>query len=718
MKNSAQSLINLAGTQQIRREKDNLRRLLSPQSVAIIGASDDADRIGGRPISYMEGMGYKGLILPVNPKRETIQGHKAYASVQDLPQAPDVAIVAISAKLAPDVIANLAASGTGAAIVFTAGFAETGEDGVRIEREMTEAARASGMRLLGPNCLGLINTSIGFCGSFSSVCKTGFPVQGNLGIASQSGAYGSHLLSLTKRRNLGVSVCAMTGNEADITVGELIHTMADDDQIEVIAAYLEGLNNPASLIAGFEAARAAGKPVIAMKVGTSPLGSVAAQSHTASLAGDDAVFDAILKEHGVFRAATTDEMLDVARVAARRIYPVNNTLGVITVSGGAGVLMSDVAHQVGLDMPPMPEESQARLKEILPISSPRNPVDCTAQFLNDASLISSFGGALADDGGYSSIIGFFTYAVGTPEAARRLCDNIAPIRDRHPDKLFVFCVIADDPVIQMIEDEGFVVFEDASRAVRAVAAMGVFGAAFAATPPDRPETPPVALPDHTLSEVDSKALLATHGIEVAPEVGCRDADAAVAMADSIGYPVVLKILSPDILHKSEIGGVLLDVDSAEAVREGFDLLISRARDHVPQARLDGVVVAKQLTGGVECILGIKRDAAFGPVAVVGLGGIFVEVVRDVALRRCPVTPAEAEEMILSLRGVALLQGARGRPSADIPALAQMLSRLSIFAAGAGPQLAAIDLNPVLAMPVGAGAYAADAVIEINDTPTA
>lgn len=696
----------------------NLKRLMSPRSVAVVGASDDPGRIGGRPIAYMRELGFDGRIMPVNPNRTQVQGLDAFATVADLPETPDVAIVAVPARLTPDVVKDLAARGTGAAIVFSAGFAEVDPSGAAREAEMLAAAQAAGMRILGPNCLGLINTETGFCGTFASVCETGFPVAGSIGIASQSGAYGVHLLSLAMRRRLGVSICAMSGNEADVGVGELIRSMAEDDRTEVIAAYLEGLNNPDRLIAGFEAARAARKPVIVMKVGTSPLGSVAAQSHTASLAGDDAVFNAVLREHGVFRAATTDEMLDVSRVAAKRIYPVHNTLGVLTVSGGAGVLMSDVAHELGLEMPPMPEAAQRRLKEILPISSPRNPVDCTAQFSNDASLIPSFGGALMDEGGYSAVIGFFTYVAGNPEAARRLCDQFADIRARHPDKLFIFCVIADDDVVSEIEQAGYVVFEDPSRAVRAVAAMGFFGAAFAAPPETPPAPGAVALPDRTLSEVDSKRLLAAHQVAAAPEAACADAQAAVAAAERIGYPVVMKILSPDIVHKSEIGGVLLDLGTAEAVRAGFDLLAARARDHAPDARLDGVVVARQLSDGVECILGITRDAAFGPVAMVGLGGIFVEVMRDVALRRCPFSAAEAERMILSLRGAPLLQGARGRPKADVPALARMLSNLSVFAVGAGPRLASVDLNPVLVMPEGEGAYAVDAVVEIDGGPGA
>lgn len=690
-----------------------LSRLTAPRSVAVIGASDDTNRIGGRPIAYMRAAGFQGRIFPVNPKRSTVQGLTAFPSVDDLPEAPDVAIVAVPAAQSIEVIGDLARRGTGAAIVFTSGFAEVGPVGWGLEQRLVAAAQGSCMRILGPNCLGLLNVTTGFCGSFASVCANGFPEAGPIGIASQSGAYGAHILSLAMRHGLGLSQCIMTGNEADITVGEIIRMMVEDPQTEVITAYLEGLNDPEALLAGLASAHEARKPVVVMKVGSSPLGSEAAQSHTASLAGNDAVFDAVLAEYGVVRARSTEDMLDIARTATRRIFPVNNTLGVLTVSGGAGVLISDAAHAVGLPMPQMPVETQRRLKEILPIASPLNPVDCTAQFLNDDSLIGTFGEAIVEEGGYSAILGFFTYAGGAPGAAARICAQLNPIRLRNPDKLFVFCLLADPAVVRAVERAGYVVFEDPTRAVNAIAAMGRFGEAFARAPARPGPTLPVfALPASTPTEADGKRILSGVGISAAPETACTQIEDAVAAAEALGYPVVLKILSPDILHKSEIGGVLLDVAEAEGVRAGYALLLERAAGRAPDARIEGVLVAKQLKGGVECILGIQRDPVFGPIAMVGLGGIFVEVLRDVALRRCPFDDGVAEAMIRGLRGASLLEGARGRPPADVPALARMLSRLSAFAAAAGPALASVDLNPVLVMPMGEGAYAADAVLEI------
>lgn len=698
-------------------DRHPLVRLLRPRSVAVIGASDDPLRIGGRPIDYMRSQGYQGRLMPVNPNRATIQGLEAYASVADLPQTPDVAIVAVAAKLAPDVVAELAARGTAAAIVFSAGFAEAGDEGAQIQQRMVASARKTGMRLLGPNSLGVVNPGTGFYGSFTSVVEMGFPAAGRVGIASQSGAYGSHILGIARDAGIGVSACVMSGNESDISLGDIVHAMVDDDNTDVIAVYSEGIHDGQRLMQALEAARKARKPVVMMKVGTSAVGSAAAQSHTASLAGNDAVTDAVLAEFGVVRARSTEHMLDVARLATRRIYPANNSLGVITVSGGAGVIISDAAEVVGLPMPEMPPAAQERLKALLPFAAPRNPVDCTAQFLNDMTIAGRFTQAVVAEGGYQSVLGFFTYTGGADSIAPRLREQLKGVRDKHPDRLYLLSVLASPERVREYEADGFTVFEDPTRAVVAIEAMGRFGQAFERAPSlPPPSVPAVELPDSMPSEAQAKRVLAQAGIAVAPERACATASEAVAAAEALGYPVVLKILSPDIQHKSEIGGVLLNVTDAEGVRAGFGLLIARGKEAVPGARLEGVLVAKQLSGGVECILGIQRDPVFGPVAMFGLGGIFVEVMKDVVLHRCPFGEDVAEQMIRSIKGAPLLLGARGKPPVDIKALAGMLARLSVFAHQAGPRLQSVDLNPVFAMPQGQGAFAVDAVIEVTELP--
>ncbi len=694
----------------------SLDPLVRPRSVAVVGASDDPTRIGGRPIAYMKAQGFQGSVWPVNPRRERVQGLPAFASVSALPEAPDVAIVAVPVEAALDAVEELGRKGCKAVIAFTAGFAEVDEAGARAQAALVDRARAHGMRLLGPNCLGLFNAGLGYFPIFSSSFENGWPLPGRIGIASQSGAFGTHLFAVARDRGLGTPVLVTTGNEAEVALGDVIGWMAQAPEIDVIAAYAEGIRESGRFLAALDLARRNRKPVVMMKVGRSALGAHAAKSHTASIAGDDAVTQAVLEEFGVHRARTTEELLDVAYAATRRVYPTGNTLGVVTISGGAGVLISDAAEAVGLPMPPMPEEAQARLKALVPFSAPRNPVDCTAQAFNDMGLIGKFASSMVEDGGYRSVLAFFTQLGASPSVAPALRAQLKAVMDRHPDRVWVLSIVAPEERIREYEADGFLVFEDATRAVVALHAMGKFGEAFAAAgqaaaPVDLPR---VALPGAAPSEAAAKRLLAEAGVPAVPEHACADPVAAVAAADRIGYPVVLKILSPDILHKSEIGGVLLGVQDADAVREGFATLLERARQRAPDARIEGVLVAKQIAGAVEMALGIARDPVFGPVAMVGLGGIFIEILKDVAFRRCPFDAAEAERMVRSLKGAPLLQGARGRPKADVAALAQALSRLSAFAAAAGTRLASVDVNPMLVLPEGQGCYAADAVIEVAD----
>ena len=694
-------------------DRTRIAKLLNPQSVAVIGASDDPTRIGGRPIAYMQGQGYQGKIYPVNPNRTTVQGLTAYPNVASLPETPDVAIVIVPASLALESVTALAQRGCAAAILFTSGFAEIGPEGALAQQQLVDAAHQHGMRLLGPNSLGLINPCTHFYGTFATGCELAFPKAGGVAIISQSGAYGAHLMAVSTANDIGLSAVILTGNEADLTVGDMLQLVVEDSATKVIMLYSEGIKESAGLLAGLEAARLARKPVLMMKVGRSAVGSAAAQSHTASIAGDDRVTDAVLKEFGVVRVQTTEQMLDIARLAVRGIYPANNTLGVITVSGGAGVIISDAADAVGLPMPEMPQASQERLRKLLPFAAPRNPVDVTAQFLNEMSLISTFTDALIAEGKYTSILGFFTYTGGVASVAPRLREQLKLVRNKHPDCIFALSLMASQEQIREYEKDGFAVFEDPSRAVVAIEAMGQFGRAFAKPPGlSAPALAPIALPAQNPSEAQAKQLLSQAGIASAPEEVCTESEAAVVAAKKIGFPVVMKIVSPDILHKSEIGGVLLDINDEAAVRESFALLMQRGKTAAPNARLDGVLVAKQLKGGVECILGIHQDPVFGPVAMFGLGGIFVEILQDVVLHRCPFGPDVAEEMIRSIKGAPLLLGARGRPVADIQALAEMLSRLSAFAVASGPRLQSIDLNPVLAMPQGQGAFAVDAVIEV------
>lgn len=692
----------------------SLDPVISPRSIAIIGASDEPSRIGGRPIAYMKARGFKGAIYPVNPKRPTVQGLTACPDVASLPAVPDVGIVAVPGAAALEAIEALGAKGCKAAIVFTAGYAEVDEAGAAEQDRLVAAAKKHGMRLLGPNCLGLFNDAIGFYATFTASFDSGWPVPGGrIGIASQSGAYGTHLFSLARDRNIGANIVVTTGNEAEVALGDVLGWMAQSPDIDVICAYAEGIRESEKFLAALKLAREKGKPIVMMKVGRSELGGAAAQSHTASIAGDDAVTDAVLQEFGVIRARNTEELLDIAYAATKRIYPAGNTLGVMTVSGGAGVLISDAADAVGLPMPAMPQPAQDKLRSLISFCAPRNPVDCTAQAINQIEMVGEFTRSMVIDGGYKSCLIFFSQVGGSRTVAPKIRAQLKAVMDEHPDRLWALSIIAPPDMVREWEADGFLVFEDPTRAVVALHAMGRFGDAFAKAPAATAALPRVTLPAGTPTEAEGKRILAGAGVPAVPERACADVDAALAAAKEFGFPVVLKILSPDILHKSEIGGVLLDIESEAAVREGFATVLERAAQRAPGARIEGVLVAKQIKGAVEMALGMVRDPVFGPVAMVGLGGIFIEVLKDVTFRRCPFDATQAEAMIRSLKGFPLLDGVRGRKKADVKALALALANLSTFAAAAGPGLASIDINPLLVLPEGEGAYAADAVLEIS-----
>lgn len=691
---------------------NSLSSLLEPKSIAIVGASDNPERIGGRPLKYMLEREFSGVIYPINPNRETVQGVKAYADINSLPVCPDVAIVALESTKVPDAIKQLKEIGVKNAVIFSSGFAEVGAEGNRLQDEILEIA--GDMRLLGPNSLGLYNAKSNFWGTFTTSLETCWPLPGRVGIASQSGAYGAHMLSAANKHGVGVSVFIATGNEIDITVSESIGWMVDNKDIDIIIAYMEGVRDGPELVAVLEHAKAARKPVIMLKAGRSELGSEAAKSHTAALAGDDAVIDAVFNEFGVIRVNSTEEALDVAKIACQGIYPKNNTMGVLTVSGGAGIIVSDEAEQNDIELPIIPDDAQARMKDMLSFASTRNPVDCTAQVLNEMDLTGNFGIEMVQSGCHDSMLIYFGHAGGVPSIAPGLRAQFRRIREANPDVLYVLSILASDDVVSQYEADGFVVFEDPSRAVRAIAAMNKLGKVFASddavvSPDDNIE---VALPLKTPNEAESKQLLAQAGISIVKEQACETPDEAVKVAEQVGYPVVLKILSADLPHKTEVGGVLLNVASEQEVREGFELLFARAKSAAPTAKLDGVLVSQQIKGGVECILGIQNDPVFGHVALFGLGGIYVEILKDAVLHRCPFNAEQAHQMIRGIKGFPLLQGVRGQNSVDLDALAEMLSKLSHFAAKAGPKLKSVDLNPVIATPEGV--WAVDAVVEIAE----
>lgn len=688
----------------------SLDTLFRPRSVAILGASDDANRISGRPLRYLLEGGFKGEIYPVNPNRQTVQGLKAYPSLGAVPTVPDVVLIALPASLTEASVIECIKKGVTCAVIFSAGYAESGDEGLQMQQRIGAIARADGLRLLGPNCLGLFNPQIGFYGTFTQSLDREMPKPGPLGIVSQSGAYGSHIAYLARRRGLGINYWITTGNEVDVDVSESLEWMAAQPDIKVIMAYVEGVRDGERFRRALELAHRNRKPIVIMKVGRSEVGAKAASSHTASLAGSDAIYDALFKQYGVHRAVTTEEQIDVAYACARGIFPKSNKLGVVTLSGGAGVVISDAAERHGLDVAPMPAAAQEKLKALLPFASVENPVDTTAQALNDMSLLAKNIEVILDEGGYDALLGFFSTVPNTRTLSGSLKNAIEAGCARFPDRLIALSMVGDDDVVQAYEASGMLVFEDSDRAVLALAALSRFATAFdrVVDAPDCPMASPIGAT--ALSEFAAKALLGKAGIPFLDERLVSSAEAAADAADAIGYPVVMKIVSPDIEHKTEIGGVLIGVAQRSDVIAGFTALIAGANEHRPDATIEGVLVAPMAKKGVETIIGVSHDPVFGPAVMFGLGGVHVEVLKDVTFRLAPFGLAEAHRMINEIRGRALLSGVRGAPPSDIDALAQLLVSISQFADAHRDDIETIDLNPVLVLPAGEGAVALDALV--------
>ena len=691
-----------------------LRFLLEPESVAIIGASDDPSRIGGRPLRYLLNEGFEGEIHAVNPNRDVVQGQKAYPSISDIPQEVDCAVISVPAKIVAETLASCAASGAKSAIIFSSGFAEMGDEGVAMQAELQAISEQTGIRVVGPNCLGLLSFRSRFFPTFSSSGDAGYPDAGPLAIVSQSGAYGTHVYAVARGWGLGVSHVITTGNECDVDVAECIAWMADDDNVRVIAAYAEGVKDGAALIAAFEKARANRKPIIFMKVGRSEEGAAAAASHTASLAGSDEIYDAVFREYGVHRADTTEELLDIAYACTAGVYPQSKRIGLITLSGGVGAQMADHATSVGLDVAPMPDASQAKLKALLPFASALNPVDTTAHFFNDMNLVRENFNIMLEEGRYDIAVAFFTMVAASPYLIDDLITELKGIRARFPDRLLFLSLLGSPEVVQRYRDAGYLTYEDPCRAINAAAAMVTFGTSFGTESPSagrRAASRPYEIPARALSEWESRELLANSGVPMVEAVLATNEGEAADGLVKFGVPVAMKISAPDISHKTEIGGVVLNVRTAEEAKATYTELMSRAKASTP----DGVIVAPMVSGGIECILGVQVDPVFGPAVMFGLGGVFVEVFDDVAFRLAPVGPDEARRMIEETKGAALLRGARGKPPCDVDALVDAIVALSEFAAGADG-LQSVDLNPFVVMSEGQGAVALDCLIVPKQEP--
>jgi acyl-CoA synthetase (NDP forming) len=699
-------------------QTNELHALFDPESIAIIGASADAKRIGGRPLKYLQQNRFKGRIYPVNPKYGEINGLKCYADITQIPDEIDLAIISLPGQAVLESVKQCAQKGVRSIIVFSSGFGEVDDEGKRQQEEIAGIARAHGIRLLGPNCLGLFNTNNGVFATFSTILESQTPYRSKISFVSQSGAFGSYVYTLARQHQIGFSHFVATGNESDIDAADCIAYFAQDENTDVIACYVEGVKNGEKFLQALRMAAENRKPVVVLKVGRTDEGRQAAMSHTGSLAGADEVYDEVFRQYGAYRANTVEEFIDVVYGCSKLPLPKGERVAVFTVSGGIGIMLADALTENGLRLPQPPEDVQQRLKDLLPYAGVNNPIDTTAQLNVQPELLGQFMEAVLDGGIYDAAIAFLGFTGLYSHTLQARLPSLEQIARRYGNIPLITITLHDENSKKQFEDRGLFLVENPTQAVRILKALHFFNRFYADMPDHRAMAQPkiVAVPSgaSVLTEFESKKWLAQYGIPVTREKLATTAEEAVAHAREIGFPVVLKGMSPQILHKSDLGLVQLRIQNELETVAKFEE-IRRRIEQTEGAQFDGVLVQEMLAGdAVEMFIGAKRDPVFGQMVVTGIGGIFIEVFNDAVMRKAPITVEEAVKMLRELRGFKILQGARGKPPCDIEALGTVIARFSEMLAGAGSAVREIDMNPIMVFANGQGVKVADALITLNN----
>ena len=693
-----------------------LDALFHPRSIAVVGASQNAQKVGGMPLRLLRELGFPGRVYAINPTAAEVQGAPSYASVAELPEAVDLAIIAVPAAAVEAAVDSLIARGVRAAVVLSSGFAEVGADGEAMQARIAARAAGAGLALLGPNCLGVMNTRGRVFATFSPAPLAGQPVPGSVAIVSQSGAFGAYAYSLARNGGLGVSHWVTTGNEAVIGVADVIDWLAGDDETRVILAYIEGTRDGVTLQRALARARAAGKPVVVVKVGRTEAGARAAMSHTASLSGEDAVYQAVFDATGAVRATTIEQMFRLGQAFATGPLPRGKRLAIVTVSGGVGTLMADTASDEGLEMPPLPDAIAEQLRARIAFCSTDNPIDVTGQVTADYDAFDLTAVQAAQSGAYDAMVLFLAAAPSSPVYAPKVAGSVRLVRDAAPGFALALAGIVDGGLRRDAIDRGCMVFEEPTYAVEAIAAKARWAAGRDDAVPAQPAavTPREPLAG-LLNEVEGLAFFAAHGIAAAPHRRVASADDAVAAWRELGGEAVMKIVSRDLLHKSDVGGVRVGLRSEGEVRDAVAAIEAAVAAKAPAARREGLLVARRLRPVAEVMLGARFDPVFGAVVVVGLGGVAVELNPVSAVLVAPTTAERVRQRLEALGVLKLLGGWRGAPVVDAGPLVDTVVRFAALAAALGPALHTLEINPLMA--TVDGVFAADAVVEFAHPTT-
>jgi acetate---CoA ligase (ADP-forming) len=705
---------------------ESLRPLLSPRTVAIIGASRHTSTIGYRLLQCMVGAGFTGTVYPVNPNAESIMSIKAYPSILDVPGNVEMAIIAVPAKLVSKVADECGKKGVRALIVISDGFREVGPEGAVREEELRNIIQNYGMRVVGPNCMGIINTdeSIRMNATFSPV----FPPAGNVAFMSQSGAMGLTILEQANNLNMGVSTFVSAGNRIDVESNELLEYWENDGTTEVILLYLESFGSPRRF-ARIARRISRKKPIVVVKSGNTPAGSRAAASHTGAIATSDVTIDALFHHAGIIRVNTMEELFDVATLLSNQPLPTGRRLAIITNGGGPGIIAADASARSGLVLPQFSPETESKLRAVaLRDINVNNPLDTTAgstpeEFCHMLEI-------LANDADNDAVLAMFVPPVAIElSEMENAIRNVAPIywKKRKP---LLACFLGERGFKAKLGSQGRFVpsypfpEEAISSLVRAIEYVETRTKPEGKIPKftglkkekahkvietalDRSGRKPV-----WLSATEAYDLLGCYGIRFVNTIVARTADEAAAAASKLHFPVAVKLDSSSLVHKTDVGGVVLGLNSENEVRQAFNDIKARLARLGRENEMQGVIVQEMVKGGIETIAGVTQDPSFGPLIMFGSGGVYAELVKDVALRLHPLTDLDAKEMIVSIKMAKLFEGFRGSPPSDVEAVEDLLLRLSAMVEDL-PQIGELDFNPVAVMPVGEGCWVIDAKIMVK-----
>lgn len=696
----------------------DVAQLLAARSVAVVGASATPGTLSWRPLNLLRRYGFSGRIYPVNPARTQIEGLRCFPSVAEIGEPVDAAIIALGAAKTADAVRECAAAKVGAVVLPAQGFGELGPAGRAVESAMLADARAAGMRIVGPNTDGIGNLSTGALLSIQPLFDHRMAA-GDVAVITQSGASAGSLIARLSAEGIGCRLYASAGNEIDLGLADYLSVAVQDPEVRMILSFVEAIRRPEDFTAVARAAAELGTPIVLIKVGRTEQAAQRAAAHTGALAGEDKIYDAVFRSLGIIRVTELSELVAVAKFYLTRGAPRSAAVGIMSVSGGQAGAIADGAVGAGLTVPALGEPARDSLAELLPFGTALNPCDLTGDVATRTDLATAVYETFDADPAVDTVV--YVRKALTGDAALRAAESLAAAAGpaaRTPLAVYAMDGLIDDAELSHYRAHDIPAYASAAELFTAVRVLAEYRRrrAVAAPPPAlRPsQRTPLSAPGRTLDPATLRSLLAGYGIAVPRGGVVTDADAAISVAETMGYPVVLKLDTPQITHKTEVGGVALGLATATAVRAAFGDLTRSAQRELGTAEPVPVLVQEQIQDGVEMIAGIVTDAHFGAFVLLGMGGVLAELLADVALRPAPVLPEEAVEMVSELRGRMLLSGFRAAPPADVGALADVVSGLSRLGADYADVLAELDVNPVLVRPDGMGAVAADALGVLRD----